>query len=370
MSLRKKTHTDFLSLKRSRSGYNGNITKVADKLAEMAELDLSSLNIRVVENLVKSITTSETKYLSTLEEANDFLSKEENADTLLDEEEATVEQFQLTVSDVRESAANLISLKTSAKNLRKLTDAVKAVRDAFTMRPEADQSAGLHSLQSSYAAILNEWDEGNHDDDHPLRNMISECGSHITQLICEMAGTRDATPVSSHDRSTSSFASCDFPRRMENKLPTIEVPTFSGDIMKWATFWAAFQSGVGTKDHLSNTTKLIYLRKAIKDPECQTLLTDPREDDDLYQSIVKELHECFDRTKEVHRNLVQQLIRLTSIKETREEIRRLMSTVKSILSSLKRTGTYCLDTFITSIIYALVPTRMKTLWEQHTKKSK
>ena len=47
-----------------------------------------------------------------------------------------------------------------------------------------------------------------------------------------------------------------------------------------------------------------------------------------------------------------------------------MDTLKSTLSSLKRTGTYCLDTFLTSLVYLLLPVKMQTLWEQHTKKSK
>ena len=169
------------------------------------------------------------------------------------------------------------------------------------------------------------------------------------------------TPVSPHDRSISSTMSYDSPRKMENKLLTIEVPTFDGDVIKWANFWAAFQSAVGNRNTLSDTTKLIYLRKAIKDPECQTLLTDPREDVDLYQDIVTELQDRFDRTKEVHRNLVQRLLHLTGIKETRGDIRKLMDTLKSTLSSLKRTGTYCLDTFLTSLLYLLLPVKMQTL---------
>ena len=371
MSIRKKTHPDFASLKRSRSGYNGAITKVGDKLAEMAALDLSAVNVKTVETLIKSVTTTETRYLNTLEEAQEFLSKEEDSEDLLEEEEATVELFQSTVSEVRLAAASLISLKNVGKKLRNLTSDLKAVRDAFTMRPpEADQASALKLLQFTYAATRNEWDEGDHDDDHPLRSKIDECGSQITQLTCEMARTRDMTPVSPHDRSTSSFTSYDGPRKHENKLPTIDVPTFNGDVMKWASFWAAFQSAVGDRDNLSDTTKLIYLRKAIKDPETQTLLTDPREDVDMYQEIVKELQERFNRTKEVHRNLVQRLMQLTTIKETRADIRKLMDTLKSTLSSIKRTGTYCLDTFLTSLVYLILPVKMQTLWEQHTKKTK
>ena len=369
MSLRKH-HADLASLKRSRSGYSGNITKVGDKLDELAAQDLSTFTVRTIEKLITSIKNSETGYLHTLEDAQTLLAKEEDSEELLTEEAAAVEQFQLAVSDANHDAASLLSLKSIGKKLRNFTSALRAVRDAFSARPEADQAGALIPLETTYAAILKDWDDGDHEDDHPLKALVDDCRSQLTQLSFEMAGTRDMTPVSSHDRSISSFSCCDGPRKQENKLPTIEVPTFHGDVMKWATFWAAFQSAVGNRDSLSDTTKLIYLRKAIKDPETQTLLTDPREDVDLYPEIVKELHARFDRTKEVHRNLVQRLLQFTSIKETRADIRRLMDTLKSTLSSLKRTGTYCLDTFLTSLVYLLLPVKMQTLWEQYTKKSK
>ena len=138
------------------------------------------------------------------------------------------------------------------------------MRDAFSARPEADQASALIPLETNYTAILNDWDAGDHEDDHPLKSQVDDCRSQLTQLSFEMAGTRDMMPVSSHDRSSSSILGHDSPRPRENKLPTIDVPTFHGDIMKWATFWSVFQSAVGNRDSLSDTTKLIYLRKAIK----------------------------------------------------------------------------------------------------------
>ena len=258
MSTRKKTPTDYPSLKRSRSGYTGNITKVADKLAELAETDLSTITVRAIDKLNTSIIQSETGYLNTLETAQEYISKEENPDDLLDEDDAAVELFQSAISDAKYAAATLLSLKSISKTLRDLTNAIKAVRDAFTMRPEADQSRAITPLEGSYSAILHAWNEGDHDDDHPLKSRINDCGSQLTQLICEMAGIKDTTPTSPHNRSTSTFSSFDGPRKHENKLPTIEVPTFNGDVMKWASFWAAFQAAVGERDNLSDTTKLIY----------------------------------------------------------------------------------------------------------------
>ena len=88
MSSRKKTPA---ALKRSRKGYTGNITKVADKLAELALTDLSTITVRALDKLQTSLTQSETGYSTTIEPAQEFISKEENQEDLLAEEDEAVE---------------------------------------------------------------------------------------------------------------------------------------------------------------------------------------------------------------------------------------------------------------------------------------
>ena len=314
MSLRKKVHADFNAIRRSRSGYNGNLTKVSEKLSEMAELDLSQVNIRTIEGLVKSCTTSETRYLNTLDEAHGFLSKEEGAEDLLEEEEVTVDLFQQNVADIKQQAATLISLKGCAKTQRKLSAAIKAVRDAFSLRPEADQSSALRQLTISYDALLVEWDSGNHEEDHPLLASIEESGSHITQLTCEMAGTRARSPATSHDLSASFSSAGGAVKLRTPKLPTLELPTFNGEVMQWATFWTAFSNQVGNREENSDSDKLIYLRRAIKHQPTQDLLEAPREEEDSYAEVVKELKRRFDLPKEVHKTLVQRIMQSVRLK--------------------------------------------------------
>ena len=189
MAYRKKPHPDLPSLKRSRSSFTGAITRARDKLTEMKSNDISACNIRSLERILPSVANTETGYLQTVEEAQEFISKEENADDLQDEEDSAVEHFHATVADVRDAAAGLISLKTISKSLRNLINDLKAVRDSFTLRPEADQASALKPLETSYAAIRQEWDHGDHDDEHPLKSRIDDCGSQITQLTFEMSGT-------------------------------------------------------------------------------------------------------------------------------------------------------------------------------------
>ena len=370
MSNRRRTFADYAAIKRSRKGFSGNLTKVADKLAELALEDITSVTTRAIEKLTTSLTQSEQGFQHTQDLAPDLIEKEENPEDLLDEDDAAVEAFHLLLSDARHAAKDLLSLKNISKTLKDLTMTLRSTRDAFTMRPEADQSKAIQSLQVGFDKLLQDWNDADHGDDHPIKTDVHEFSTQLARLTCEMANIKDTTPVGSHDPTPSIIPGLPSYKKSEGKIPIIDIPTFEGDIMKWSSFWTSWETVIGKRDNLSDAAKLTYLRKAIIDPDCQTLLTDPRETEDCYKEVVAELHERFDRNKEVHRTLVQRLLQLTHIKETRADIRRLMDTLKSTCSSLKRTGSYDIETLLTSLVYWLLPTKMQTLWEQHTKKTK
>ena len=167
--------------------------------------------------------------------------------------------------------------------------------------------------------------------------------------------TRDT--ASSH--SSSSSDSVRPPRELETKLPTIDVPTFHGDIMKWSTFWSAFQATIDSRN-LSKTNKLTYLRKAIRDPDSP----------DFYDEVVKALKVRFDRTKEIHRNLVQSVVSLPSVKNTRSDLRKRVDDLKHFISSIQHTGHYDLPAVLTSMVYHTLPSKLQTLWDQQMKKVK
>ena len=274
MASMRRTPPDLPTLRRSRSSFTGAVTKERDKPNGIKSNDISTYNIRSIERLLSSVANTETGYLQTIEEAQDFITGEENAETLQDEEDEALENFSNALADVRDLAASLLSLKKISKELQDIHCDLRAVRDAFTTKPEADQDSALKALEGGYTSLRREWNEADHESDHPLKTKLDDCRIFITQLTSEMAGPKDRATPSSHDLS-SSFCCQDSDKKEESKLPTIDVPTFNGDIMAWSTFWAAFQSTVGSRDSLSDTTKLIYLRKAIKDPDTQTLLNSP-----------------------------------------------------------------------------------------------
>ena len=140
--------------------------------------------------------------------------------------------------------------------------------------------------------------------------------------------------------------------------------------MSWSTFWASFESTIGNQKDLDNTKCLHYLRMAIKDEEAKKLLYSPTETPDFYLEVVQELKRRFDRTREVHRVLTKTILDLQTPKQTRVDLRKLTDQVKRLISSFKATGFYTIDSFLCSTIYLLLPLKLQTLWDQHTKRDK
>ena len=49
------------------------------------------------------------------------------------------------------------------------------------------------------------------------------------------------------------------------KLPQIVIPTFEGDILHWQTFWEQFSVAIHDHADISDTEKLVYLCRSLKD---------------------------------------------------------------------------------------------------------
>ena len=140
--------------------------------------------------------------------------------------------------------------------------------------------------------------------------------------------------------------------------------------MGWSTFWATFKSTVDDRPELSSTQKLNYLRQAIKDPSLQLLLSSPLETTDTYDDVVQELKDRFQKTREIHRTIIKTLTSLSCPKHTRADLRLLYDVVKTSITNLKSTKQYDIESFLSSLIYAILPAKIQLLWDQATKKDK
>ena len=226
-------------------------------------------------------------------------------------------------------------------------------------------------MKTSYSSLREEWKRANLPNDHPVKSELDSCRKTLTTLGADVASAKDKSDSHSTTSSTSSFS----PERSccgnsKSDLPTIDVPTLHGSILEWNTFWASFQSTIDNRKDLSNTKKLHYLRQAVKDSDVQLLLHSPTETPDMYVEVVQELKERFNKTREIHRHLTKTFLQMPSPKQTRVDLRRMVDSVKRTMDSIKATKYYDLDSFLSSLVYLILPPRLQTLWDQHSKKDK
>ena len=334
----------------------------------MQDLDPSDLNIRKIERALNSITGAEAGFFATLEEAQAFISDNEAPEDRQAEEDEANELFVSAVSDTRDLGESLLLLSNIRRSLDDLKIDLAALQDLVQDQPDHSHTSALQALEQAHLTLRKEWRKTDLSQDHAMKAEIDASKGLLTKLSSDVATQRETRDTAS-SHSSSSSESFHPPRELETKLPTIDVPTFHGDIMKWSTFWSAFQATIDSRK-LSKTNKLTYLRKAIRDPDSQTLLHSPQETPDFYDEVVKALKSRFDRTKEIHRNLVHAVVSLPAVKNTRSDLRKRVDDLKHFISSIQHTGHYDLPAVLTSMVYQTLPSKLQTLWDQQMKKIK
>ena len=366
---RRKSYADLAAVKRSRKNFVGGVTRARETLQPMLDLDPSDLNVRKIERALTSITGAEAGFFTTIEEAQAFIADDDAPEEKQHEEDEASDLFASAMSETRDLGEALLLLSNIRRRLDDFKIDLDTLQQLALEQPEQAHASALQALETAHSHLRTEWRKTDLAPDHAMKAEIDTSRKLLTKLASEVAHQRESRDISSSHSSSSSSESFHPPRELETKLPTIDVPTFHGDIMKWSSFWSSFQATIDSK-RLSKTNKLTYLRKAIKDADSQTLLHSPQETPDFYDEVVAALKSRFDRTKEIRRNLVHSMVSLPAVKNTRSDLRKRVDEVKHIISSLKHTGHFDLPAVLSSMVYQTLPIKLQTLWDQQTKKIK
>ena len=376
-SRRRVPHPDYASVKKSRSSFTGAVTKALDKFTSIPHdtpEEVRGVNSKDIDRILVSLDRTEKGFQQNLEDAQDFCPTDEAEEVTFQQDEDNAKyHFINSLSTIRDLGDKLLTLKSVLNGLAIFKTDLSALQESLEEKPETNQVEALQSLNLLYGKLRQEWNNANLDPTHPIRGEVDSCRKVLTCLGADVATAKDKSDSHSSITSTSiSTPSPEHPGCCSSKsdLPVIDVPKFYGNIMAWSTFWASFESTIGKRKDLDNTKRLHYLRMAIKDEEAKKLLYSPTETPDFYLEVVEELKWKFDRTREVHRVLTKTILELQTPKQTRADLRRLTDQVKRIICSFKATGFYSIEAFLCSTVYLLLPLKLQTLWDQHTKRDK
>ena len=353
------------AVKKSRSCYTGALTRAMDKLKLLTFDDTASikaLDVDDIERIFCSVERTERNFLTLGEEAQDFAPEGEEEETFQEAEAELLETFEDNASKAKKLANHLITLKGIQTGLKDLTYDMSSLESTLTDLPEEDHTATLHKIELSFSTLRREWKKTNLHEEHPMKKELDACTKDINSLAATTASAlHKANP--STTSSTPAEVSYHSIGRDSTKLPAIDLPTFKGDILQWPTFWQQFSASVDNRKDLPESTKLAYLRTAIKDPNSQLILNPSMDNPNTYKCLVKELHQRYRRIKKIHRELVAQLINIPAAKNNSTDLRNLVDATHNCVESLEATGHFTLESFITSLTYSKLPYKMQIDWD-------
>ena len=142
----------------------------------------------------------------------------------------------------------------------------------------------------------------------------------------------------SEEQSSKGIVHKDSHQSSNLKLPRIELPKFSGDVLKFQNFWDQFEAAVHDNDDLPNVQKFTYLRSVLTGNALQTIegfeVTGAN-----YQLAVECLKHRYGRKRVVISSLVKSVVQMDAKSVvTAPSLRDLYDTLKNRTRALEALG--------------------------------
>jgi predicted house-cleaning noncanonical NTP pyrophosphatase (MazG superfamily) len=151
--------------------------------------------------------------------------------------------------------------------------------------------------------------------------------------------------------------------RPSARLPKIELPHFSGNVLEWQGFYDCFVATVH-KSTISDVEKLVYLRGALKG-EPSNVISGLTLSNDNYGIAVEMLEKRYGDRRTVIRAHVRELLKIEPLRHLEtKELRAFRDKIELHVRSLEVLGIVKeeIDVFLTEIILTRVPDSLRLEW--------
>lgn len=352
----------LISSRRKRGVVRASVTKLGTKVSELEGRtgDPSTLGHaqRLGSKLESLDSEFKARHYSVVE-----LAKEEE----LEDEQAVIDQHDDTVAELSIRIQELITLcshrskdpstprNLQSRKLERIDKDLRAVNEAVVSLPgDAGDACRLQLHQEKVADLRRDLAEirdsplvlGLDDSDTlmgvlaRLEKGIFECSLRVKQLL-QTAKPTPKDPTASPVTSDGSGV----------KLPKLDVPTFSGNILEWQSFWDQFRVSVHDRPHISDAEKLVYLRQALKDGTAKSAIEGLSRSGEHYMEAVDYLQDRFDRPRLIHQTHVREIMEAPRLKDgSGRELRRFHDVMQQHIRALKAMGCEPPGPFLMSVL--------------------
>ena len=122
-----------------------------------------------------------------------------------------------------------------------------------------------------------------------------------------------------------------------SRLPKLTLPTFSGNILDWLTFWDSFRAAIHLNPNLSGVQKFNYLKAQLQGDAARTVEGFPLSDQN-YLHAVTILQDRFGRTHKLVAAHMRALLEMPAPSNTLNSLRMFHDTIESHSRGLSSLG--------------------------------
>ncbi|XP_053667870.1 uncharacterized protein LOC128718230 [Anopheles marshallii] len=165
------------------------------------------------------------------------------------------------------------------------------------------------------------------------------------------------------DERKSTTVSNSLPR-IDLKLPRMNLPTFDGDILKWASFHDLFDSAIHRNVSLQESQKLYFLKTNLSD-EAAALISHFKIEDGNYEPALEKLKQRYNKPLEAAANQIDRFLNQTPMNRPSADGLRLLHDVSDeMIRALDALQQDSRDIWLIHILVSKLDSETKHLWCQ------
>ena len=150
------------------------------------------------------------------------------------------------------------------------------------------------------------------------------------------------------------------------KLPTHELPKFSGSYIEWPSFWDQFNVAIHGRTNLSGAHKLSYLKMCVSGEPLDLIKTLSIVDSN-YESAIEILELRYEDSAMVLRELMDSILGAPSVQPgSLPALRKLLNTITEKVTGLRNAGVDSGYFFMTHIILRKLDPDTRRAWEMYS----
>ena len=107
---------------------------------------------------------------------------------------------------------------------------------------------------------------------------------------------------------------------IQKKARTVPLPTFSGNLADWCSFWRHYKDYIEKLRCLTDDERLSYLLDCLKVPDGQDIVSDAIRNGDSFDQVERRLNQKYDQPREVYAESLKALVQLSATSYTQSSI--------------------------------------------------